>query len=333
MCHLDGVITGFCHSLSRFLISCFSISYSGVDYFGFLQMVLSADGDLKKGLSQKRTVKVILVVIPIILIIVNKSLLDISSLKTDAPFFITFYQCLLTISLLNVTFPEDEMAFRFLTFNPKILQSVSPLSMTFIGMITLNKPCLQYIGLDISWGWHLNTISNVLLSYILVTQTKSLYSLLSCAVILRVFWLGVTPEPLQSLVSCAAIIFIILTCICAVHLAIFFIMMTRGGFWLGITHDAMYSLVSRAAIVFIIGICLCLLLIYIFDKFLKDFISHLRETISPSTFFSSFFGIIIIFFLFCGFAYGGILCFLGLAERGRNCFICAMCILMSYGLL
>ncbi|KAG8564708.1 hypothetical protein GDO81_016557 [Engystomops pustulosus] len=129
--------------------------------------------------------------------------------------------------------------------------------MTFIGMITLNKPFLHYIGLDISWCWHLNTISNVLLSYILVTQTKSLYSLLSCAVILRVFCLGVTPEPLQSLVYCAAIVFIILTCICAVHLAIYSIMLTRGVWEMkSFFKDAMVLVslfLTAIAYVFILG--------------------------------------------------------------------------------
>ncbi|XP_071970488.1 GDP-fucose transporter 1-like [Engystomops pustulosus] len=178
-------------------------------------MVLFQFGDPEKDSLQKRTVNVILVVISIIIIRLNKSLLDSSSLMLDAPFFITFYQCLLTISLLHFIFSGYDMKPPFLRFTPKILQNISPPIMVSIGLITLNQRCLHYIGLDISpLCWCLNTISNLLLSYILVTQTETLHALLSCGVILGGFWLGITPGTMYSLVFWGAIVFFVLTCIC-----------------------------------------------------------------------------------------------------------------------
>ncbi|XP_071970487.1 GDP-fucose transporter 1-like [Engystomops pustulosus] len=200
-----------------------------VDYFGFSRMVLFLFGDPEKDSLQKRTVNVILVVISIIIIVLNKSLLDSSSLMLGAPFFITFYQCLLTISLLHFIFSEYDMEPPFLRFTPKILQNISPPIMVFIGFITFNQRCLHYIGLDISpLCWCLNTISNLLLSYILVTQTETLHALLSCGVILGGFWLGITPGTMYSLVFWGAIVFFVLTCICLALTFIYIKMFSKG---------------------------------------------------------------------------------------------------------
>ncbi|KAG8564705.1 hypothetical protein GDO81_016556 [Engystomops pustulosus] len=193
-----------------------------------LRMALSGDGEPEKEVREPflvKAMKIALVValywfISITMVFLNKYLLDSPSLKLDAPLFVTFYQCLVTVFLCRVINLVSQMFYGetdlpSIRFDPKVMRSVLPLSLVFIGMITFNNLCLKYLGVAFyTVGRCLSTVFNVLLSYILLKQTTSLYALLSCGVILGGFWLGIDQEGAQGTLSWAGIFFGVLASLC-----------------------------------------------------------------------------------------------------------------------
>ncbi|XP_069479359.1 GDP-fucose transporter 1 isoform X2 [Ambystoma mexicanum] len=157
----------------------------------------------------------------ITMVFLNKYLLDSPSLKLNAPLFVTFYQCLVTVllckglSLLSPVWPMGNSTLPSLRFDPKVLRSILPLSLVFIGMITFNNLCLKYLGVAFyTVGRCLSTVFNVLLSYVLLKQTTSLYALLACGVILGGFWLGIDQEDAEGTLSWLGIGFGVLASLC-----------------------------------------------------------------------------------------------------------------------
>ncbi|XP_073397827.1 GDP-fucose transporter 1 isoform X1 [Dendrobates tinctorius] len=194
---------------------------------GILRMALS--GEQEKGAGEAflvRAVKIALVVllywfISITMVFLNKYLLDSPVLRLDAPLFVTFFQCLVTVllckglSLLALLLPGGAVDFPSIRFDLKVLRSVLPLSLVFIGMITFNNLCLKYLGVAFyTVGRCLSTVFNVLLSYVLLKQTTSLSALLSCGVILGGFWLGIDQEGAEGTLSWAGIFFGVLASLC-----------------------------------------------------------------------------------------------------------------------
>ncbi|XP_044292916.1 GDP-fucose transporter 1 [Varanus komodoensis] len=159
--------------------------------------------------------------ISITMVFLNKYLLDSPSLRLDAPLFVTFYQCLVTVlickllSFLASYCPPGYLDFPSLRMDLKVSRSVLPLSVVFIGMITFNNLCLKYVGVAFyNVGRSLTTVFNVLLSYLLLKQTTSLYALLACGVIIGGFWLGIDQEEAEGSLSWAGILFGILASLC-----------------------------------------------------------------------------------------------------------------------
>lgn len=126
----------------------------------------------------------------IAMVFLNKYLLDSPSLRLDAPLFVTFFQCALTAALclglsLGAACGPPCAGLPTLRLDPKVSRSVLPLSAVFIGMVTSNNLCLKHVGVAFyNVGRSLTTVFNVLLSYLLLKQTTSLYALLACGVII-----------------------------------------------------------------------------------------------------------------------------------------------------
>ncbi|KAM8939096.1 GDP-fucose transporter 1 [Pelodytes ibericus] len=196
-----------------------------------LRMALSGDGDGNLGKEARepflvKAMKIALVVtlywfVSITMVFLNKYLLDSPALNLNAPLFVTFYQCLVTVvlcktlSLLTHVIPAHVIEFPSVRFDLKVLRSVLPLSVVFIGMITFNNLCLKHLGVAFyTVGRCLSTVFNVLLSYILLKQTTSMYALLSCGVILGGFWLGIDQEGQEGTLSWAGIFFGVLASAC-----------------------------------------------------------------------------------------------------------------------
>ncbi|XP_062868918.1 GDP-fucose transporter 1 isoform X2 [Trichomycterus rosablanca] len=136
--------------------------------------------------------------ISITMVFLNNHLLD--SKELNAPLFVTFFQCVVSVCLCWVLSLVSSFCPGYVDFPPikvdlKVSRQVLPLSVVFIGMIAFNNLCLKYVGVAFyTVGRSLSTVFNVLLSYIILKQTTSFYALSCCGIILGGFWLGVDQE-------------------------------------------------------------------------------------------------------------------------------------------
>jgi len=136
--------------------------------------------------------------VSITLVFVNKSLLS-GSLK-EAPLFVTWYQCLVTVLACYVLrqasrYLPGKISFPELDLDINIMKQLLPLSAVFVGMITLNNLCLKNVGVSFYYiGRSLTTVFNVLLTYFILGQKTSLSAIGCCLTIVGGFYLGVDQE-------------------------------------------------------------------------------------------------------------------------------------------
>lgn len=128
--------------------------------------------------------------ISITMVFLNNYLLD--NRELDAPLFITFYQCVVTVGLCWLMQLLSKLCpglidFPSVKFDLKTSREVLPLSIVFICMITFNNLCLKFVGVAFyTIGRSLSTVFNVLFSYIIIRQTTSFQALACCGIILGV---------------------------------------------------------------------------------------------------------------------------------------------------
>ncbi|XP_039265345.1 GDP-fucose transporter 1-like [Styela clava] len=138
--------------------------------------------------------------ISISLVFLNKYLLKSDSLKLDAPLFVTFYQCVITVLLCLVCSAVSQKKPNLLTFpstqfDMKLSREVLPLSIVFVGMITFNNLCLRSVGVAFyTIARSLVTIFSLIFTYFILGKKTSLPALATCAVIISGFCLGVNQE-------------------------------------------------------------------------------------------------------------------------------------------
>ncbi|XP_050970641.1 GDP-fucose transporter 1 isoform X1 [Labeo rohita] len=170
-----------------------------------------------------RATKIALVValywfISISMVFLNNYLLDNKDL--DAPVFITFFQCVVSVGLCWIMNFVSKLCpgfvdFPSLKFDFRVSREILPLSVVFIGMITFNNLCLKYVGVAFyTVGRSLSTVFNVVLSYVVLKQTTSFYAVLCCGVILGGFWLGVDQESIAGSLSWTGVLFGVLASLC-----------------------------------------------------------------------------------------------------------------------
>ncbi|XP_030271356.1 GDP-fucose transporter 1 isoform X1 [Sparus aurata] len=163
--------------------------------------------------------------ISITMVFLNNYLLD--NRELDAPLFVTFYQCLVTVGLCWVLqllsrFCPGFIDFPSVTFDLKTSREVLPLSIVFISMITFNNLCLKYVGVAFyTVGRSLSTVFNVLSTYIILKQTTSYRALMCCGIILGGFWLGVDQEGIAGSLSWTGVVFGVIASACVALNAIY----------------------------------------------------------------------------------------------------------------
>ncbi|VDL21471.1 unnamed protein product [Hymenolepis diminuta] len=118
----------------------------------------------------------------------------------DAPMFITWFQCFITVLLcvilakISSTIP-DKFSFPSLGFSWKTSMKVMPLSCVFFLMILFNNLCLKY--LDVAFYFvarSLTTVFNVILTYLILHKTTSLKAILCCGIIILGYVVSVIQE-------------------------------------------------------------------------------------------------------------------------------------------
>lgn len=156
--------------------------------------------------------------ISISMVFLNNYLLD--SKELDAPVFITFFQCVVSVGLCWLMHFLSKLCpgfvdFPSLKFDFRVSREILPLTVVFIGMITFNNLCLKYVGVAFyTVGRSLSTVFNVALSYLVLKQTTSFYAVLCCGVILGGFWLGVDQESVAGSLSWTGVIFGVVASLC-----------------------------------------------------------------------------------------------------------------------
>ncbi|EDO42347.1 predicted protein [Nematostella vectensis] len=158
--------------------------------------------------------------ISISLVFLNKYLLSSPDIKLDAPLFVTWYQCVVTViclfflSLLGDRYPWIDT---FPAFHIKlsVAKQVLPLSAVFVGMITFNNLCLKNLGVSFyNVGRSLTTVFNVICTYVILGQSTSYKAVICCAVIIGGFLMGVDQEGSSGKISYSGVLFGVLASLC-----------------------------------------------------------------------------------------------------------------------
>ncbi|CAF1253912.1 unnamed protein product [Rotaria sordida] len=138
--------------------------------------------------------------ISITMVFLNKYLLSSNDVKLDAPLFITWYQCVVTVgicALLGSLNKHITIFSKFPTFkiDLKIARDVLPLSVMFVAMIIFNNLTLKYLTVSFYMvGRSLTTVANVIFTYFMLGQKTSFKALACCGLIIAGFFLGIDQE-------------------------------------------------------------------------------------------------------------------------------------------
>lgn len=164
--------------------------------------------------------------VSIAMVFLNKQILSGSSFSLDAPLFITWFQCLVTLiitiigsALMNTSRrsglesqePQLTSAFPKLHLRFKTVRQVLPLTVVFVGMISFNNLCLKNVGVAFYFvGRSLTTVFNVALTYFILGKSTSPKTIACCMCIVMGFFLGVDQEQLIGTLSISGVLFGIL---------------------------------------------------------------------------------------------------------------------------
>lgn len=134
----------------------------------------------------------------IITVFVNKALLSGDAVNLDAPLFVTWFQCIISMILCaSIKIHNGSFGRCVSAFSRDTVVKVMPLAILFTSMIATNNLCLKYVDVSFYYiGRSLTTVFNVILSYILLRQKSTGRCIACCAIIVFGFWLGVDQERL-----------------------------------------------------------------------------------------------------------------------------------------
>lgn len=140
--------------------------------------------------------------VSISMVFLNKYLLKSESLQLNAPLFVTWWQCVITV-LLSVLCDfvarrnPSLMSFPSTKFDVKLSREALPLSVVFVSMITFNNLCLREVGVAFyTVSRSLVTIFSLIFTYFILGKTTTIRALACCAIVLGGFLLGVRQESL-----------------------------------------------------------------------------------------------------------------------------------------
>jgi GDP-fucose transporter C1 len=148
-------------------------------------------------------------VISISLVFLNKTLLT-KGTSIPAPLFVTWFQCVVTaviiwaLGALGQSQPPDSSLREFPTqiYETKIALKVAPLSLCFIGMVTFNNLCLQFVEVSFyNVARSLTIVMNVIFTYVFLGVGTSVSTLGCLGVVIFGFFVGADGEVNFSLIG------------------------------------------------------------------------------------------------------------------------------------
>lgn len=139
--------------------------------------------------------------ISISMVFANKTLLGNQD-RSSAPFFITWFQCVVTVlfcyvagSLRIANVPPFEV-------RPEILKQMLSLSIIFTCMIVFNNLCLKFVEVSFyQVARSLTIVFNVIFDYLVLGQATSFPAMACCAFVVSGFALGNIEEMRWSLIG------------------------------------------------------------------------------------------------------------------------------------
>nr|KAF7431702.1 hypothetical protein H0235_004626 [Vespula pensylvanica] len=147
-------------------------------------------------------------IISILTVFVNKILLSSEILNLEAPLFVTWCQCIVSVviciilSSLSICFPQYIKFPNDNPFKKETIKKILPLSILFSGMIISNNLSLKYIGIAFYYlGRSLTTVFNVIFTYTILGEKTSMKCIMCCGIIILGFWLGVDQENIAGSLS------------------------------------------------------------------------------------------------------------------------------------
>eukprot|EP00600_Ochromonadales_sp_CCMP1393_P010911 CAMPEP_0175015452 /NCGR_PEP_ID=MMETSP0005-20121125/11182_1 /TAXON_ID=420556 /ORGANISM="Ochromonas sp., Strain CCMP1393" /LENGTH=328 /DNA_ID=CAMNT_0016272421 /DNA_START=69 /DNA_END=1055 /DNA_ORIENTATION=- len=144
--------------------------------------------------------------VSISMVYLNKMLLSNEEASISAPLFVTWYQCLLTCVICVVLGRLGEVTrqngsksmlddFPLVEFDTKSTVNVLPLSLIFVGMITFNNLCLQYVQVSFyNVARCLSLVFNVIFTYFILGRSTSLVTCSTLLIVIIGFICGIQGE-------------------------------------------------------------------------------------------------------------------------------------------
>lgn len=139
-------------------------------------------------------------IVSISMVFINKVLLSDRESSIPVPFFITAFQCATTslicfsLGQLGKNLPSFA-EFPIQHYSWSVAYEVLPLSAIFVGMITFNNLCLQYVEVSFyNVARSLTIVMNVIFSYFFLGQNTSVRTLLTLVVTIAGFFVGAEGE-------------------------------------------------------------------------------------------------------------------------------------------
>lgn len=129
--------------------------------------------------------------ISITMVFVNKSLLSSPDGKVDAPLFITWFQCVVTVIGCYVMGEMGVANVPRFEIKTDILKQMLPLSVIFTMMMVCNNLCLKYVEISFyQVARSLTIVFNVVFDFVVLGQRTSFPAMLCCALVVSGFALG-----------------------------------------------------------------------------------------------------------------------------------------------
>jgi len=146
-------------------------------------------------------------VVSISMVYLNKFLLSNEEASIPAPYFVTWFQCIVTVSVCKFLGNMGELSRKnsdrssFFTQFPKVeynvhgAAQVAPLSIIFVGMIATNQICLQMVEVSFyNVARSLSIVFNVIFTFTILGNTTSFATCATLLVVILGFLIGVDGE-------------------------------------------------------------------------------------------------------------------------------------------
>lgn len=148
-------------------------------------------------------------VISISLVFVNKLLMD-KRTSMEAPIFMTWYQCVVTVGICYALGEAGARAapgsffrqFPRFSYRADVAWKLLPLSTVFVGMVLFNNLCLKFVEVSFyNVARSLTIVFNVIFTFAMLGQRTSLATLACLAIVVFGFFVGSEGEVNYSLIG------------------------------------------------------------------------------------------------------------------------------------